>query len=128
MSSRAPLAVTTRFLQRPILYKAYPWLLWNAQAGRSTYSGTQPNGLSPLRRTFSLSATRFDGDRALGRRIEEKNDDDAPPNQMEHQVPQPAFSLPGGLTFPFTRSALADAALTTIIGLFMGVYFFGWTG
>ena len=125
MSSSARLAATTRFLQRPTLYKAYPSLIWNARAGPSTSSGKPSNGLSPLLRTFSLSASRLDSDKALPRRIKQKDDDNEPPNEMEHQVPQPIFSLPGGLTFPFTRSTLADAALTTIIGLIMGEYLFG---
>jgi len=125
MSSSARLAATTRFLQRPMLYQAYPSLLWNARAGPSTSSGIPSNGLSSFVRTFSLSTSRFDSDKALPKRIKKKDADDEPPDQMEHQVPQPVFSLPGGLTFPFTRSPLADAALTTIIGLIMGEYFSG---
>jgi len=120
MSSSARLVAATRLLQRPTLYRVYPLLRWNARAGPSPSFGTPPNQPPPLLRTFSLSATRFTSTKPLPRQQEEKCDDDEDPKEMEHQVPQPAFSLPGGLTFPFTRSGMADAALTTIIGLLMG--------
>ena len=119
MSSGTRLAAPTRLLQRPTFYKVYPLLLRNARAGPSTSFGTPPNGKSPLLRTLSFSAARFNS-KPPPRHQEEKDDDEA--KQAEHQVPQPVFNLPGGLTFPFTRSALADAALTTIIGLMMGEF------
>jgi len=121
MSSSARLASTTRFLQRLTFHEAYPSLLWSTP---STY--TSPNRPPPFLRTFSLSATQFDSDKALPRRKEEKDDDDAPPDQMEHRVPRPVFRLLGRMTFLFTRSTLTDAALTTIIGLMMGKYLFGY--
>jgi hypothetical protein len=121
MSSCARLVVAARFLQRPTLYKTRSSLLWNVRAGPSTSSGILPYQPSPLFRTFSLSVTRLSDVKPPPRKQEEKDDDEEAPKQMEHQVPQPVFSLPGGLTFPFARSALADAALTTIIGLVMGV-------
>jgi len=120
MSSGARLAAPMRLFQRPIHYKVYPLLLRNAWAGPSTSFGTPPNGQSPFLRTLSLSATRFNDIRRPPGHQEEKDDDDTLTKQVEYQVPQPVFSLPGGLTFPFTRSAFADAALTTIIGLIMG--------
>ena len=115
MLSGTRLAAPTRLLQRSTLYNVYPLLLRNVRAGPSTYFGTPPNGRTPLLRTLGLSATRFNSIR------QEKNDDEALTKQVEYRVPQPIFKFPAGLTFPFTRSAFADAALTTIIGLMIGV-------
>ena len=121
MLSGTRLAAPMHLLQRSTLYNVYHLPLRNVRVGLSTSFGMPPNGRTPLLRTLGLSTTRFNNIRPLPRHQEEKNGDEALTKQVpEHRVPQPIFNLPGGLTFPFTRSALADAALTTIIGLVIG--------
>jgi hypothetical protein len=40
---------------------------------------------------------------------------------MDNNNPVPAVSLPGGLAWPFTGSNAADAAITTLVGLGLGM-------
>jgi hypothetical protein len=41
---------------------------------------------------------------------------------MDNNNPVPAVSLPGGLAWPFTGSNAVDAAITTLVGLGLGVW------
>lgn len=49
-----------------------------------------------------------------------------PPSRriVDNNNPQPAISLPGGLSWPFQSSSATDAALTTLVGLGLGLLFF----
>jgi hypothetical protein len=41
---------------------------------------------------------------------------------INNNNPNPAISLPGGVSWPFSGNSSVDAALTTIIGLGLGYY------
>ena len=50
----------------------------------------------------------------------EKDEEDEERRMMNNNNPNPAISLPGGISWPFSGNSSMDAALTTIIGLGLG--------
>jgi hypothetical protein len=72
---------------------------------------TSTSGLHTNRVTHSVG----DGEKA------KTEDDDYDEHRMiNNNNPNPAISLPGGVSWPFSSNSSLDAALTTIIGLGLG--------
>lgn len=54
----------------------------------------------------------------------EAEEEDEARHMANNNNPNPAISLPGGISWPFSGGSSMDAAMTTIIGLGLGDIFF----